>query len=440
MKISGNDFAGTGQVYRFTLLQMLKGRANLIATLLLLLFSVASVPVMTLMMGGSKTETSNITTVYVKNETGYELALADASQRDAMFAGTTFTETDLTEETYGDAITGTEVFVCLTRDAQTNTFKVTSYMQQDAEISREELSACAGLLSALLDEARFSQQHATPAQMEILMSNFETQVQDLEEYRNPQEDDYDARFGIQMAYCILVLMLCTFVSSYIVQIVIQEKASKLSEYLLVGVRPLALLLGKILAMMTYVFGMLLVYVLAFFISYRITGLFADTSVMTAQFAALGISADSFRLSPLAVVVIVVSLLTGYLMISIFAGLLGAGCASMEDVEPANLTVVMTVLVGYMVSISAAGGSNSALAVSTSLIPVVSMFTVPVRYILGDIGIGIVILSWAVQLFVIALLAYMSAKVYRDLLLYRGGRMKIGGYFSMLRSNRKEARQ
>ena len=106
-----------------------------------------------------------------------------------------------------------------------------------------------------------------------------------------------------MAYSIFVLMLCTFVSSYIIQKVIEEKASKLAELLMVSVKPLAMLLGKILAVMTYVFGLIVSLLAVMVASYAVTGRFADTSVVINQFTAMGINAESFRLSPAAVLVL-----------------------------------------------------------------------------------------------------------------------------------------
>ena len=99
MKISRNDFTGTGKVYRFTLGQMLKGKANVITLFILLLFAAVSIPVMTLLMGGEKTVSADITSVYVKNDTGYELALAEVPIKNEIFADTSFAE--VTEEKKG---------------------------------------------------------------------------------------------------------------------------------------------------------------------------------------------------------------------------------------------------------------------------------------------------------------------------------------------------
>lgn len=135
MKISKDDLTGTGQVYCFTMRQMLKGRVNLIATLLLLLLSAAAPPVSTLLMGGTKTEASAITTVYVQNDTDYELAFEDIPEINPIFADTVFTDTDLTESTYGEKITSSEAYVHITHDTSENFFEVAGFMREDAVFS-----------------------------------------------------------------------------------------------------------------------------------------------------------------------------------------------------------------------------------------------------------------------------------------------------------------
>ena len=110
MKLRKSDFTGTGKVFRFTLVQMLKGKANIITMLIFFLFAAGSIPVMTLMMGGEQSqfdeaEASRIAAVYVRNDTGYELDLESISRRDKFFSDTNFIDTDLmdvewSEDTY----------------------------------------------------------------------------------------------------------------------------------------------------------------------------------------------------------------------------------------------------------------------------------------------------------------------------------------------------
>ena len=256
------------------------------------------------------------------------------------------------------------------------------------------------------------------------------------EYLEEKEDDFDTRFGVQMIYSVALLILCTFVSSFIIQKVIEEKASKLAELLMVSVSPLAMLVGKILAVMTYILGLVLSLAAVVGLSYVITGRFADTSVLYRQIAESGISMETLQVSPVTALILVVSLLLGYLQVSLISGLVGTECSTTEDVEPANMAVVLLVMAGYMIATVAAGvGSNPVLATVISLCPITSMFCAPVRYIIGDIGFGMLALSWVIQFAVIVVLAYVCARIYRALMMYRGNRMKLSGWITMFRQNR-----
>lgn len=440
MKISRESFRGTGKVYRFTLEQMLKGKAYLISAGLFLLIALASVPVMTLLLGQDSAKVSKISAVYVQNDTGYDLPLGEIPQRYETFADTTFTETDLTEDTYGEQLQPSEVFVHISRDTEQGGFQLTAFNLDSREFFIDELSQCTNVLTELLDEARFSSLNVSEEQMQVLMSGYDVNTRTVKEFLNRDEENIDARMNIQMLYCAVVLILDMFVIVYIIQKVIEEKASRLVEFMLVSVQPLALLLGKILAAMTYVFGQLVLMLVLFALSYVVTGMFMDTSVIAQGLAQMGISLDLLRLTPQTAVIIVVSLFLAYVMVSLFSGLVGACCSTMEDVEPANMVVTLCVMAGYLVSVSTAGTKMPVLAAVTSLVPFVSMFAAPVRYLLGDIGLGMVALSLVLQLLVILLLAYFCAKMYRDLLMYRGERLRLGRFLSMARQRSKEVRK
>lgn len=452
MKLRKSDFTGTSKVYRFTLAQMAKGKANIITVLIFFLLAALSIPIMTLLMGGEKaassdeTDSSGIRAVYIRNDTGYELNLGSILQGNEAFAGTEFVDTDVmdtewSEDTYESMIKQTEAYVHLQKDSEKMCYTISAYTLEDKDFSDEDLDSCISMLSQLLDEARYSRQNVRPEQIAVLTGSYETNTQSVSEYLEDKEDESGARFGVQMIYSIALLSLCTFVSSFIIQKVIEEKASKLVELLMVSVSPLAMLVGKILAVMTYIFGLIAGLVAVLGISYVITGHIVDTSVLRQQIAASGLMAETLRVSPVTILILVVSLLLGYLQVSLISGLIGTGCSSTEDVEPANLTVILLIMAGYMAATITVGlGSNPVLAAFVSLCPVTSMFCAPVRYIIGDIGFGMLAFSWVIQFIVILGLAYVCARIYRALMMYRGNRMKFGDWITMLRQNHvKEAK-
>lgn len=450
MKISRNDFNGTGSVYRFTLSQMLKGKANIITMLIFFLIAAASIPVMMLVMGGKNAASSEegengaeavgITAVYVQNDTGYDLDLENIPLTNEMFAHTEFVDTNLmdtswSEDTYASMIQSKEAYVHLQKDIEKMCFTVGAYTLEERDFSDGDLDSCVGALSGLLDEARIVQQEAESEQIAALTDPYTTNVQSVSEYLEEEDDHFSARFGVQMIYSVALLILCSFAASFIIQKVIEEKASKLAELLMVSVSPLAMLVGKILAVMTYVFGLIASLVAVMGISYVITGRFADTSVVRQQIEAAGISSEILQISPVTVLILVISLLLGYLQVSLISGLIGTGCSTTEDVEPANLAVVLLVMAGYMVATMTVGfGDNPVLTYVVTLFPVASMFCAPVRYLVGDIGIGMLAFSWLIQIVVILLIAYVCARIYRALMMYRGSRMKLGGWITMFRQS------
>ena len=104
-------------------------------------------------------------------------------------------------------------------------------------------------------------------------------METLTAYENPELLSSDAKFVLQYGYSILVLMLITISSSYIIRSVVEEKASRLVEFLMVSVKPLALILGKILAVMTYIFVMFAVTAAGLVCSYIITARFMDVGAV-----------------------------------------------------------------------------------------------------------------------------------------------------------------
>ena len=103
---------------------------------------------------------------------------------------------------------------------------------------------------------------------------------------------------------------------------------------------------------------------------------------------------------------------------------------MDEIESANMSAMMAILAGYLVSCVGFGFSGGPLTLVLAICPVVSAFTVPVCYVFGDIGMGVVAVSWLVELFCVLVLLILSARVYDQLILYRGSRLKFRKILAM----------
>ena len=223
-------------------------------------------------------------------------------------------------------------------------------------------------------------------------SGFSSEVMTMEEFFTRDEVGFDARYGVQMAYSVLVMIVCIFSCSYIVRSIIEEKSSKLVETLMVSVKSESMILGKIFAVMTFIFVM-----------------FMDTSVIGNTLAGMGITSDLLNIGPEVILVAVISLLFAYMTFALISALSGAGCSNMEDVEAANMTAMMVILIGYMAATMASAFGSAPLT------------------LLG---------SWAIQILCIFLIHKLSGRVYDSLIMYKGNRLKMRQIISMAGINRK----
>ena len=268
-------------------------------------------------------------------------------------------------------------------------------------------------------------------------ATFYTSVMSVDEFMNKDDIGFESRYAVQYAYSIIVMMVCLFAVTYIVRAILEEKSSKLVETLLVSIKSEDMILGKILAVITFIFSAFAAIVVSFVLSYFVTGIFRDTSFVAAQLKSWGLTSELLNLSFDVVVVVMVSALLACVTMSLIAAISGASCSSMEDMESANMTSTMIILACYMATVIASSfGSTPAMFMS--LCPLVSVFAAPAYYITGDIGFVTVGISWVIQAVCIALIYKLSGKLYDSLIMYKGSRLKAGKIIKMA-LNRKEGK-
>lgn len=397
------DLSGTGQVYRFTLSQLLKSRANRVTLIIMVLLAAVSMP-LTALLGGETPETSDtagLTSVRVDNRT--DLALDFSG--DAYWADTDFSA-DAGEPDAVVTITGDE----------------TGY--QVAVVGSE--SAHAGELSQLAETARQAVRDAclqaaglSSRQLEALTAS------------TGEEDSHEDGFWVQYGYSILAMILCLMSASYVIRAVVEEKDSRLVELLLVSVKPMALLAGKILAVMAFTFGWLLAMLAGFGVSCGLTAGLMGPGALQKQLSGLlaavpRVQEDLWQ----AAGVLLVSLGLGYLTMSLIGGVAGACCSGMEEAGEATGPVMLLTMAGYLASCVVGAVPSGPVAVFSTLCPVVSIFCAPVQFAGGNVSIWLVLASWVIQAAVIWGLLTLASRVYAGLIVHRGSRVKLRELMSM----------
>ena len=400
------DLSGTGQVYRFTLSQLLKSRANRVTLIIMVLLAAVSMP-LTALLGGEMPETSDtagLASVRVDNRTDLVLDFSG----DAYWADTDFSA-DAGEPDAVVTVTGDEI----------------GY--QVAVVGSE--TAHAGELSQLAETARQAVRDAclraaglSSRQLEALTAS------------TGEEDSHEDGFWVQYGYSILAMILCLMSASYVIRAVVEEKDSRLVELLLVSVKPMALLAGKILAVMAFTFGWLLAMLAGFGVSCGLTAGLMGSGVLQKQLSGLlaavpRVQEDLWQAAGV-LLVLLVSLGLGYLTMSLIGGVAGACCSGMEEAGEATGPVMLLTMTGYLASCVVGAVSSGPVAVFSTLCPVVSIFCAPVQFAGGNVSFWLVLASWAIQAAVIWGLLTLASRVYAGLIVHRGSRVKLRELMSM----------
>lgn len=400
------DLSGTGQVYRFTLSQLLKSRANRVTLIIMVLLAAVSMP-LTALLGGETPETSDtagLASVRVDNRT--DLALDFSG--DAYWADTDFSagagEPDAVVTITGDE-TGYQVAVNGSETAHAGE------LSQLAETARQAVR------DACLRAAGLSSR-----QLEALTAS------------TGEEDSHEEGFWIQYGYSILAMILCLMSASYVIRAVVEEKDSRLVELLLVSVKPMALLAGKILAVMAFTFGWLLAMLAGFGVSCGLTAGLMGPGVLQKQLSGLlaavpRVQEDLWQAAGV-LLVLLVSLGLGYLTMSLIGGVAGACCSGMEEAGEATGPVMLLTMTGYLASCVVGAVSSGPVAVFSTLCPVVSIFCAPVQFAGGNVSFWLVLASWAIQAAVIWGLLTLASRVYAGPIVHRGSRVKLRELMSM----------
>ena len=432
---SKEQFRGTGKVFSFTLVQLLKSRANIIAMIIALLFSILSIPVISFFSSGNKKGGEELKSFYFENQTDFVVP----DIKEALTGNENLKDLEIKEGKLPEGEKDAAGAVLMMEEGTPALiFLSNPNLSVEGSVRQDELMSC---IYAVIDSERLRMAGFDEDTLRFLAKGSSRQIRYYDELdSDPDTPDYNEEdqggfdqtdYTSRMGYSIFLMTLCMYAVGYIVRSVIEEKASKLVDLLLVSVKPAALLLGKVLAVLIYVILYMSVMVAGVMISLKISSLLFNASTLS------GISAvfTSLNLTGKNLLIVLITSILGYVFFGLLAGLCGAGCSNMEEAGGAMSTCTLLIMAGYMVSIFTSLG-NSGAAKTLSVLPVLSVFMAPVNYMKGQIGIGAVILSWGLQLASILLLIFLSARVYSRLIVYNGKRLNFLEIVKM--AGRKEA--
>lgn len=454
-----SDYIGWKDVFRFSLVQGIKQKAYYGFLIVMCLIVIFAMPVSSLIKSGGEDEvyTSKVTKLTVYDETGLGIEYAGALQDDA-FAGVQIV-TDSAQDynahvkALEESEESTELIAKVVFDER-GLFNLTFVKAAGSALADDDCNSLANAFVAYFEDARISAIDVTTEQMEFINQSVTTKVEFINETGEviPQQEKKEGitmdEYMILLMGIMIVTIIISLSGSSIATSIMTEKTTRVVEYLMINVRPMALIVGKILASLL----MVLIQFVAIAISYGIS-VVLDSMLFGPKTADVQNMVDGVEVSTVGfwemiiniqlsdVLVAVIVILAGILFYSILAGLAGASVSKMEEMAEGMKIFQMTMVVGSYLGIALCivlmNGENVLFTNICCLVPVSAPFVVPACLILNKIPLTIGLISLGLLLVFTALLFSFTAKVYESMIFYNGSVMKLKDILSIAK-NRKVA--
>lgn len=434
---------GWKDVFTFTLTQTLKSKTYIVTLIIMMVIAMVSMPLMnTFLLNGTTEgpEKSAVEKVYLYNMTLYRNLDFDAELTEAyqhiVFEDTvgdmTALETKIQEEEQNSVI------LVLVEDEQ-NCY-IQFMRSPDGSVTNYELQMLGQYVQNAYTKAKVQLLGLTEEQMAFFdtsvvaySSIVDTENAVVLEDTSITEGEYWFIYGMMF----VVLMVCILASSQVASSIVQEKSSKVIEYLLTSIRPLAVIVGKVFAMLVVVMVQLIALVLAGFVSTKLGELIsgkgnnAITQFMTPEML------ESLNFGNIVIGLVVAG--AGMVLYATLAGLCGATASRMEEAGESLTLLSMTALVGFYIGFGAAStlmaAGDNAFVTFALIFPVSSSFLLPAALLVGKADLWIALIAIAVLLLSIVLMFLFVAKVYEGLILHNGARLKFKDVLAMAKGSK-----
>lgn len=438
-----SKLSGWKDVFCFTLTQTLKSKAFIGSFVIMVILALVASPVMNMIMSGEKeNENYTIEKLYVYDETGFFIPEDAGAKLSAEGWSTSVVKSDAARDSEAyeqlsasiDEQESNAVMLFIT--ASEGPVSMFLEYSGNGEMSATEVNAFEAVLYEAFEEARYQALGVTKEQQEILAAEVVVNIAhaDLQGNVELEEDTSISDFEYWFLYALLFIgmMICMMVGSQVANAIIVEKSSKVVEYLLTSVKPLAIIVGKVLAMLCAVMTEIVGLIAVFAVSNKISGQSSGENVLAKLISPEVLS----KLNPVNIVLGLLFVALGMIFYATLAGLAGATVSRMEEAGEGLLLFTLSSLVGVYIGIGAAssllGTGDNAFAIFAMLFPLSSPFLMPGAILIGKAGVGMILGSFALLLVLIALLFLFVARVYEALIVYNGNRIGLKQLFMMSR--------
>lgn len=261
-------------------------------------------------------------------------------------------------------------------------------------------------ISSVYTNMQISKLGLTPTQIASLTPNFELSLEQTE------EQEISGNVAVIMLLSLVLFYAIYFCAYQVSSSITTEKTSKIMETLVTSTSPRTIVLGKTIGI--GIVGLIQVCILVA-VALISAKAFLDPELLNAVL-------DMSKFTPYLALITIVYFILGYFAYALLYALTGSTVSKPEDIQSANGPVAIISVLGFYLAYFTMMNPTSELNQFAAIFPISSPFCMPFRIMMGIASTQEVIISIAVLLVTILVIAQIAIKIYSNAILNYGTKM------------------
>ena len=389
-------------VMKFTMKDMVKRKSFIISTIIFLVMIVVgfNVPKILKAIKGEDTvdkllivDESNVFEGALESlkklDTGYEIEIAN-----------------LKYDEVKEKIQSEEIESAIFVEKQEENIKI-KYIVKDATMMEEVPEDIISTINTLYTNIQISKLGLTEEQLKSITPNFEFSLEQTDEKAN-------GNVFVMMLLSIVLFYAIYFCAYQVSSSITTEKTSKIIETLVTSTSPKTIVLGKTIGIGIVGLLQMILLVGTALISAKV---FLEPGMIEQVL-------DMSAITPYLGIVTIIYFILGYFAYALLYALTGSTVSKPEDIQSANGPVAMLAVIGFYLSYFTMMNPTSEMNIFASLFPISSPFCMPFRIMMGLAKPTDVLISIAILIVTILVIAKVAIKIYSNAILNYGTKMSL----------------
>ena len=271
-------------------------------------------------------------------------------------------------------------------------------------------------ISSTYTNLQISKLGLTQEQIQSLTPNFEYSIEQTEEQK------ISGNLMVIMLLSLVLFYAIYFCAYQVSSSITTEKTSKIMETLVTSTSPRTIVLGKTIGIGIVGLVQVCLFVAVSLISAK---LFLEPGIIESVL-------DMSKFTPYLAIITIIYFILGYFAYALLYALTGSTVSKPEDIQSANTPVAILAVIGFYLSYFTMMNPTSNLNLFASMFPISSPFCMPFRIMMGVASVTDVIISLAILVVTILIVANVAIKIYSNAILNYGTKMSLSDMIRIYR--------